>query len=113
MLEYVKIDNLKDDEPVMFCAEEQYWDDATLKQLKEEYNVIFMTGGEGVNPVMIVDKGNGKFHHFLFVIGSEDDGCIQFERAYGQFKNSFHYVWAKYLIADLQEAMKICEKQLP
>ena len=110
MLDYVKNTDLDDNEPMMFCAEDQCWDKATLKQLKDEYGIIFKTKGNGVSPVMIVDNGDGSCHHFLFVIGSEDDGCIQFERAYGQFKHSFHPFWTKFLIADLEEALKVCDK---
>ena len=37
MLKYVFNTDLEDDEPMMLSAEEQCWDDDTLKQLKEEY----------------------------------------------------------------------------
>ena len=111
MLEYVNMKDLEDNEPLRFVAEEQEWDKATLKQLRDEYNVIFMTKGNGVSPVMILNMGSEENPHFLLAIGSEDDGCISFERAYGSFKHTFHTVWTKYLIADLEEALKICEKK--
>ena len=106
MLEYVFNTDLEDDEPMMFCAEDQCWDDATLKQLKEEYNIIFMTSGDAVKPVMIVNS-NSKYP--LIVIGSEDDGTLYFKRQYGQFINCFSAYWVKSLIADLEEALRICK----
>lgn len=109
MLQYVFNTDLGDDDPVMFCAEDQCWDEATLEQLKNEYNVVFMTGGDAVIPVMIVDS-RGKYP--LFVIGSEDDGTIHFERKYGQFRCCFSAYWAKSLIADLEEALKICSESI-
>ena len=109
---YTKIENLAPDEPLRFVAEEQCWDKATLKQLREEHNVIFMTKGNGVSPIMIINRGNEDSPHFLLAIGSEDDGCISFERSYGQFKHTFHTLWAKYLIADIEEALKVCERKV-
>ena len=110
MLEYVDMAHLEPDEPLRFVAEDQCWDKATLKELRDKYNVIFMTKGNGVSPIMIINRGSEENPHFLLAIGSEDDGCISFERHFGQFKHTFHTMWAKYLIADLEEALKICEK---
>ena len=107
MLKYVFNTDLEDDEPMMFSAEDQCWDDDTLKQLKEEYNIVFMTKGDGVMPVMILNKDS---QYPLFVLGGEDDGTIFFKREYGQFRNTFSPYWVKYLIADLEEALKICKK---
>ena len=107
MLQYVFNENLEDDEPMMFSAEDQCWDDATLKQLREEHNIIFMTAGDGVMPVMILNK-NSKYP--LLVIGTEDDGTIQFEREYGSLRHSFSPYWVKSLIADLEEALRICNE---
>lgn len=107
MLEYVFNTDLEDNEPMMFCAEEQCWDDATLKQLREEHDIIFMTSGDGVMPVMILNK-DGQYP--LFVLGSEDDGTIFFKREYGHFVNTFSSYWVRYLIADLEEALKVCGK---
>lgn len=84
----------------MICAEDQCWDDATLKQLWEEHSVVFMTSGDGVMPVKIV----GSKDHPLFVIGSEDDGAIRFKTYYGQYENTFDPYWLDSLIADLTEA---------
>lgn len=103
MLAYVFDENLEDDEPMMFSAEDQCWDKKTLKQLRDEYNIIFMTSGDGVMPVMILNKDS---KHPLFVLGSEDDGTIFFKRKYGQFQNCFSPYWVDSLIADLQEAVK-------
>ena len=68
-----------------------------------------MAKGNGVNPIMAINKGTKDNPHYLLAIGSEDDGCISFERSFGQFKNTFHTMWAKYLIADIEEALKYCE----
>lgn len=101
MLKYIEIptDEYGND-PWMFSAENQCWDDETLRQLKEEYNVVFMTNGDGVIPVMISDKWG-------IILGHEDDGTIQFYREYGQPEMSFSEVWAEDLIADLQEACRL------
>lgn len=107
MLSYVFNENLEDDETMMFSAEDQRWDDDTLKQLKEEYNIVFMTSGDAVKPVMIINS-NSKYP--LLVIGSEDDGTLYFKRKYGQFINCFSAYWAKSLIADLEEALRICNE---
>lgn len=107
MLKYIFNTDLKDNEPMMFCAEEQCWDDATLKQLKEEHDIIFMTSGDGVIPVMILNKDS---QYPMIVLGSEDDGTIFFQREYGQFVHRFSAYWVKHLIADLKEALKVCNK---
>lgn len=109
MLQYVFDTNLEDDEPMMFCAEEQCWDNATLKQLREEHNIIFMTSGDGIMPVMIRNKDS---QYPLLVLGSEDDGTIFFARKYGQFLNTFSPYWVKSLIADLEEALRVCNKTI-
>lgn len=108
MLKYVWNEELEDDEPVIFSAENQCWDKATLKQLKEEYNVVFMTSGDAVKPIMIINK-DGQYP--VLVLGTEDDGTIQFKRKYGHFENCFSPYWVKSLIADLEEAARICEKK--
>ena len=107
MLKYVFNTNLEDDEPMMFCAEEQCWDDDTLKQLREEHNIIFRTNGRGVMPIMILNKDS---EYPLIAIGSEDDGTIYFERRYGSLADTFSPYWVKYLIADLEEALRVCKK---
>lgn len=112
MLQYVfNEDNeyLEPDEPITFVAEDQIWDKATLKQLKDEYNIVFMTSGNGVIPIMIVNK-NGE--NPWFVLGSEDDGRIYFERRYGQLINCFSPYWIKPLIADLEEVLRILEEDM-
>lgn len=107
MLQYIFNTDLEDDEPMMFSAYDQDWDKATLKQLKEKYDIVFMTSGDAVMPVMILNKDS---EYPLLVLGSEDDGTIRFERKYGQFRNSFCLRWVKPLIADLEEAFKLCNK---
>lgn len=107
MLQYVWNEELADNESMMFVAEEQCWDKATLKQLKEEHNIVFKTSGDAVMPIMIINKDS---ENPLFVIGHEDDGTIQFEREYGNLSHCFSFYWVKSLIADLEEALKICGK---
>ncbi len=104
MLQYVYLPEEFEycNEPWMFSAEDQRWDDETLRQLKEEYNIIFMTSGDGVIPVMISEEWG-------IILGIEDDGTIQFKRRYGQPEMCFSKVWLKSLIADLQEAYKLIE----
>lgn len=106
MLSYVFNEDLEDDESMMFSAEDQCWDDDTLKQLREEYDIVFMTNGDGVMPIMILNKDS---QYPLFVLGSEDDGTIFFKRKYGHFINTFSPYWVKYLIADLEKALEICK----
>lgn len=107
MLKYVFNEDLEDDETMIFSAKDQRWDDDTLKQLREEYNIIFMTNGDGVLPVMIINKDS---KYPLLVIGSEDDGTLYFHRKYGQFEHCFSAYWTKYLIADLEKALEICNE---
>ena len=107
MLQYVWNEELEDNEPMMFVAEDQCWDKATLKQLEKEHNIVFMTSGNGVMPIMILNKDSD---NPLFVIGHEDDGTLYFDREYGNISNSFSYYWVKSLIADLEEALRICGK---
>lgn len=108
MIEYVFDEGLDADEPMIITAEDQCWDDATLKQLRDEYNIVFMTNGDAVLPVMILNKNK----HPLLVIGSEDDGRIFFKRQYGQFTNSFSPYWVEPFVSDLREAVKICNETI-
>ena len=107
MLQYVWNTNLKDDEPVIFSAENQCWDKKTLKELKHKYDVVFMTSGDAVFPIMIINK-DGQYP--LLAIGTEDDGTIIFKRKNGHFLHTFSPYWVKSFVADLEEAAKICEK---
>lgn len=104
MLQYVEFSEEKDysNDPWIFSAYDQRWDKETLRQLKEEYGVVFMTKGDGVIPVMVSDKWG-------IVFGSEDDGTIQFARQFGQPVMHFDKYWAEYLIADLKEACNIAK----
>ena len=79
----------------------QEWDEATIKQLRDEYNIVFNCG---VHPILIIGKGG---EHPFLVVGSEDDGTIVFRRRYGQFENCFSPYWVDHLIANLQEAVKL------
>lgn len=105
MLQYVFDKDLDDDEPVAYSAYDQQWDKATLKELKDKHDVIFMTGGDAVLPIKIVKKDG---RNSLVTIGSEDDGTITFDREYGYFKNIFSVSWIPSLIKDLEEALYMC-----
>lgn len=102
MLRFVDNADLSDpEEDVRFCAEDQSWDEDTLKELRDKYNIIFKTSGDGVFPIMVTGSKNNP----IFVMGSEDDGTIVFRRSYGQFENAFSSYWVEPLIADLKEAV--------
>ena len=93
-------DVFDDEDCLRIYAEDQRWDKETLKQLKEEYNIFFMSGGDGVSPVMLKDD--------MIFIGWEDDGQIGFRKSkyhYGGFLDGFDIYWIKFLIADLQAAL--------
>ena len=107
MLQYVFNDNLEPDEPMRLCAYDQCWDEATRKQLKDEYNIIFGSSRASVLPIMIIYREDAEP---LFVIGNEDDGTITFDRNGGQFMNRFSSGWAESLISDLKEALEICKE---
>lgn len=83
-------------------AEDQSWNKETLKQLREEYDVIFMSAGDGVIPIKIFKYGE----HYGVALGSEDDGTMRFEKYFGDFKHGFSDYWIDFLIADLQEAKR-------
>lgn len=94
MIEYV----FEDENELRIVAEDQYWDKNTLKQLKKEHNITFMTDGDGVIPVMIRNR--------LVILGSEDDGIIFFKKRYKQFENCFDIHWVSFLISDLKKAVE-------
>lgn len=104
MLQYVEFwpDDIYGDDPWVFSAEDQCWDDETLRQLKEEYNIVFMTNGDGVTPVMASKQWG-------IILGHEDDGTIQFRRQYGQPEMCFSKIWVEDLIADLKEVCRLIE----
>lgn len=83
-------------------AEDRSWDKETLKQLRDEHDIIFMSAGDGVIPVKVFKYGK----HYGIVFGSEDDGAMRFERYFSDFKHGFSDYWIDFLIADLQEAKK-------
>lgn len=106
MLECVFDKNLADDEPAMYSACDQRWDKATLDELRDKHDIIFMTGGDGVIPVKIINKESS---NPSIALGSEDDGTITFPREYGDFVNRISTAWIPFLIKDLEEAMRIIE----
>lgn len=106
MLEYVFDENLKDNEPAIYSAYNQRWDKATLDELRDKYDVIFMTGGDGVVPVKIIAKESS---NPSIALGTEDDGTIIFPRKYGDFANRISTAWIPFLIKDLEEVMRIID----
>lgn len=88
----------EDENELRIVAENQSWDKKTLKQLKKEHNITFMTDGDGVTPVMV------RSNHVI--LGSEDDGVIFFRKRYNQFENCFSLGWVPSLISDLEKAVK-------
>lgn len=83
------------------AAEEQTWDDATLKELRDKYNIFF--NSHGVRPVMLVPSSNKE--GCCVVIGSEDDGVIKFRRdMFGNFMDAMSPHWIEDLIKDLTDA---------
>lgn len=94
------------DKELIFVAENQCWDEATLEELQTKYNIIFMTSGDGVTPIMIVERER---EEPLIVIGGEDDGKIFFYKPYGQFTNVLSVYWIPYLVSDLLKAKEIVD----
>lgn len=107
MIQYVDYYDDNDFEGhLMISAEDQCWDDETLKQLRDEHDIIFMSAGNGVTPVKVVKYGK----HYGVALGSEDDGNMRFEQ-YGcgdskNYEHMFSDYWIDFLIADLQEAKR-------
>ena len=102
------IDETKQDGILCYFAEDQYWDKATLKQLRDDHNIVFMTAGDGSTPIMIIPRKNS---NPLIALGGEDDGQIFFHTYFGRFENSMDCYWIDSLIADLQEAKRICAEK--
>lgn len=91
------IENLLDDEPVYFRAEDQTWDGQTMRELWEKYHVYY---NRGIWGYMVIPRKTGDP---LIVIGYEDDGCIRFPRSYGQYEHSFSAYWIKSILKDFDE----------
>lgn len=91
---------------LMISAEDQHWDKQTLKQLRDEHDIIFMSAGDGVIPVKVIKYGE----HYGVALGSEDDGTMMFEKYFNSYKHMFSEYWIDSLIADLQEAKKHISK---
>lgn len=100
------VDYCKDNDfegKLVISAEDQCWDKKTLKQLRNEHDIIFMSAGDGVIPIKVIKYGDS----YGVALGSEDDGIIQFEQySEGNYKHMFSEYWIDKLIADLQEAKR-------
>lgn len=79
-------------------AYNQEWDKETLKELREEHNIVFMSDGDSVTPILVE---NGIIH-----IGIEDDGTLFFMND----GISISVNWIDSLIAELKEAKKLINK---
>ena len=96
MLQYVNIPEPGNwDSPFVLSAENQCWDDATLKQLRDTYHIFFMSSGDSVTPIMVT--------------GKKDDGTISFHREAGCYQNLMSAYWIPHLIADLEAAKTYCD----
>ena len=87
---------------LMITAEDQLWNNQTLKQLRDEHDIIFKSAGDGVIPVKVIKYGK----YYGVALGSEDDGTMFFEKYFSQYKHMFNEYWIDSLIADLQEAKR-------
>lgn len=106
MLQYVS--KRKDDDKWYFSAYDQCWDDATLKELWDEHNIIFMPDGiDAVHAVMVIEREEERP---LIAIGFEDDGTLYFDRRYGAFKHAFDSYWIDSLVKTLLKAKSRIEE---
>lgn len=77
-------------------AKFQNWDKDTLKQLKEEYNIFFMSNGiDSVTPIQLIKNSQNEINGFN--IGVEDDGHLYFKS-----DNWLSINWIDSLINELQ-----------
>lgn len=108
MIRYVDdyIDEEYGESRLYISAENQTWDKETLRQLKDEHDIIFMTNGDGVAPVKVIEYSYNDKSYYGIVIGSEDDGTISFDKYYDSWRSIMSEYWIDYLIADLQEAKR-------
>lgn len=107
MLQYVSKDT--HDDVWYFSAYDQHWDDATLKELWEEHNIIFMPDGkDAVHPVMVIEREGERPS---IVIGVEDDGTLYFDRSNGTFRHAFDSYWIDSLVRTLLEAKSRISKE--
>lgn len=85
-----------------FSVDDQWWNKEAIQELRDEYNIIFMSSGRGCIPVKIIPRDG---EPPLVALGVEDDGTLYFRRnGFGGYENSFDSSWIDSLIADLQEA---------
>lgn len=90
-------------DPAMFVAENQTWDKATCKQLKDEYNVIF---NGGIRAYMVIETETATP---LIAVGHEDDGVISFQKRNGHYEDCFSAYWLDSVIDCLTRAESYCK----
>lgn len=76
----------------------QDWDKESLRELREEHNIVFMSKGDSVTPILVE---SGIIH-----IGIEDGGTLFFM----DDGISISENWIDSLIAELKEAKKLINK---
>lgn len=73
----------------VYVAENQAWDAATLKELRDKYNIYY---NKGIRPMKIIPRDNGL--NPLVVMGYEDDGRMWFVKdEWGDYKHRFDSYW--------------------
>ena len=110
-----KLSVYEDNKILIISVEDQSWTEDALQELRDKYNIFFMTGGDGVQPILLLKNEyeyNGEVRqNSLFVIGSEDDGTIQFHKYnMANFDNAASTNWIDSLIADLTATKKFAEE---
>lgn len=93
----------RSDEPVVFIAEDQTWDNATRKQLSDEYGVIF---NGGIRAYMVVERDSATP---LIAVGHEDDGVISFQKHNGHYEDCFSAYWLNSVIDCLTRTESYCK----
>lgn len=94
----------EDENELSIYAEDQSWDDETLKELEDEHTVFFMNNGDGVIPVLYYNLKNYQGEDApAFAFGGEDDGHMWFKKrdGYNDFVVRAGIDWIDDLIADL------------
>jgi len=85
------IEILENAQRTLYCAKNQNWTDAAIKELREEHNIILRKDG----CIALRDEGD------MVQLSFEDDGCISFEEK-GGF--TFSKMWLNDAIEVLRAA---------
>ena len=105
MLEEVREgNNCYSDAELEISTADQWWDKESLKELKEDHHIFFMSKSDAAFPVQVIFDETNKPQSFRF--GVEDDGTVFFGENIGVHA---HVLWIDSLIKDLQAAKKFIE----